>query len=203
MFVILTTAACQVTPKGQGSATKPSSVGEPRVQSTARKSDRPAIDARVSDAEALRAAGDQASASKTLDGVDPARLDASSQFAYYSLRALLALDAQDYASAEAAIALTIPTNAEERNAYILTVATLSEAKLSYEDAAVQLMGFSYSGSDVDATKARTVADRTWAAVNRTPAYRISALAAQPQNDIATAWWKLADALQRSFDLEAE
>jgi len=203
LVLILTTAACQVTPKGQGSATKPDSVGDARAQSIARKSDRTTVDARVSAAQTMRAAGDQASASTTLDAVDPARLDASNQFAYYNLRALLALDTHDYADAEAAIALTIPTNTLERNAYILTVATLSEAKLHYEDAAVQLMGFSYSVSDLDPIKARAAVDRTWAAVNRTPAYRISALAAQPQNEIATAWWKLADALQRSFDLDAE
>jgi outer membrane PBP1 activator LpoA protein len=85
----------------------------------------------------------------------------------------------------------------------LTSAELAEGQQRFEDAAVALMGYSYSSRTGDESQFSGVVERTWSDVNRTPAYRITALAARDQNDTATAWWQLADALQRSFDIEAE
>lgn len=158
---------------------------------------------RLAAAQSFRAAGDRSSATAALDGIDPARLDGASQFDYYNLRTLLFVDARDYPAARQAIALAVPTDAAERNVYALTSADLAEAEQRFEDAATSLMGYSYSTRNADDTQLAAVVERTWADVNRTPAYRISALAAQTQNVSAAAWWQLADSLQRSFDLDAE
>ena len=158
---------------------------------------------RLAAAETFRTTGDRASAMAALDGVDTSRLDGANQFTFYNLRALLSLDARDYAAANQALALAIPTDATERNAYVLTAADLAEAELRFEDAATSLMGYSYSTRSAADSELTAVVERTWSDVNRTPAHRISALAAQAQNKEAEAWWQLADALQRSFDLDAE
>ena len=52
-------------------------------------------------AEAFRASGDTQQATAALEGIDPARLDASNQFVYYNTRALIAIDARNYPAASA------------------------------------------------------------------------------------------------------
>jgi len=205
LLAILTTAACEVTQTHPDVAR--TAGRDTDAQGLLRKSERSSPDEaarmRLAAADSFRAAGDRPSAAAALDGVDPARLDGANQFAYYNLRALLALDSRDYPAAKRALALAIPTNAVERNTYALTAADLAEAQLQFEDAAVSLMGYSYSTRGADESQFTVVVERTWADVNRTPAYRIGALAAQAQNETAAAWWQLADAMQRSFDLDAE
>ena len=119
------------------------------------------------------------------------------------MSALLAIDAHDYAAARQALKLAIPTDAASRNALLLTVADLAEAEQRFEDAAASLMGYTFSPRDGDDRQFTIIVERTWSNVNRTHGDRISALAVQRQNTTAAAWWQLADALQRSFDLDAE
>lgn len=158
---------------------------------------------RLNAAESFRTSGEVQQARATLQGIDPTRLDAVNQFTYYNMSALLAIDAHDYAAARQALKLAIPTDAASRNALALTVASLAEAEQRFEDAAVSLMGYTFSSRDGDDKQFTIIVERTWSNVNRTRADRISALAAQKQNTTAAAWWQLADALQRSFDLDAE
>jgi len=204
LLIILTTTACQVT---QPTSNAPKNATGRDIDAQSRRSDRSASDeaahARLSAAASFRAAGDRPSANAALDALNPERLDAANQFAYYNLRALLGIDARDFAKAKQALALALPTDTTERNTYALTSADLAEAELRFEDAAVGLMSYSFSTRSADESQYVVVVNRTWANVNRTPAYRITALAAQTQNENAAAWWKLADSLQRSFDLDAE
>jgi uncharacterized protein len=158
---------------------------------------------RINAAEAFRASGDTQQATVALEGIDPARLDASTEFAYYNTRALIAIDARNYPEARQALALAVPTDAAARNTLALTVADLAEAELRFEDAAISLMTYTYSPRAGDDPQFTVIVERTWSDVNRTPSDRISALAGQTQNANAAAWWQLADALQRSFDLDAE
>lgn len=158
---------------------------------------------RLNAAESFRTSGDIQQARATLQSIDPTRLDALNQFTYYNMSALLAIDAHDYAAARQALKLAIPTDAASRNALALTVADLAEAEQRFEEAAVSLMGYTFSARDGDDKQFTVIVERTWSNVNRTPADRISALALQRQNTSAAAWWQLADALQRSFDLDAE
>jgi len=158
---------------------------------------------RLSAAESFRAARDARQAAAALESIDPARLDAANKFAYYNMRALLAIDARDYPAAKQALALVVPPDAPSRNTLALTVADLAEAEERFEDAAISLMTYSYSAHAGEDAQFSIIVERTWSDVNRTPADRISVLAYQTQNANAAAWWKLADALQRSFDLDAE
>ncbi len=158
---------------------------------------------RLNAAESFRTSGDAQQARATLQSVDPTRLDALNQFTYYNMSALLAIDAHDYPAARQALKLAIPTDATSRNALALTVADLAEAEQRFEDAAASLMGYTFSLRDGDDKQFTIIVERTWSNVNRAPADRISALAAQKQNTTAGAWWQLADVLQRSFDLDAE
>lgn len=158
---------------------------------------------RLNAAESFRTSGDAQQARATLQSVDPTRLDALNQFTYYNMSALLAIDAHDYPAARQALKLAIPTDAASRNALALTVADLAEAEQRFEDAAASLMGYTFSSRDGDDKQFTIIVERTWSNVNRAPADRISALAAQKQNTTAGAWWQLADVLQRSFDLDAE
>ena len=96
---------------------------------------------RLDAAESFRVAGDTQQAVAALEGVDPARLDASNQFVYYNTRALLAIDAHDYRAANQALSLAIPTDAASRNALALTVADLAEAEQRFEDAAISKAWF--------------------------------------------------------------
>jgi len=202
LLAILTVSGCEVTQSHRTSAS--SSAGSGNVQDQSRRSGRSATDARIVAAQSYRGAGDRDRASSTLDGVDPTRLDAANQFAYYDLRASLAIDARDYANARQTIALAVPTNAIDRNALALTQAELAESEQRFEDAAAALMTFSFSLRGADDAQFASVVERTWSDVNRTPAYRITALATAPdQSGTTVAWWQLADAVQRSFDLDAE
>jgi outer membrane PBP1 activator LpoA protein len=207
LATILTTAACEVTQSHPSVSKTTQSGRDTDGHSLLRRSERSAPDEaarmRLAAAESFRAAGDHASAVAALDGIDPARLDGAGQFDYYNLRSLLFLDVRDYPAARQAIDLAIPLNADERNVYALTSADLAEAEQRFEDAATSLMGYSYSTHGTEVAQFPGLVERTWADVNRTPAYRISALAAQTQNANAAGWWQLADALQRSFDLDAE
>ncbi len=208
LLVILTTTACQVTPPHPA---LPSKVTSAETGSDApqlmRKAEQAGPDEaarlRLAAAEAFQSAGDTASATAALNATDPSRLDGARQFTFYNLRALLALDAHDYTAAKQAIGLAVPTNAAERNAYALTVADVAEAQQRFEDAALSLMGYTYSPRAVDTAQFAAIVERTWADVNRTSAYRISALAKSQQSAVSEAWWQLADSLQRSFDLDAE
>src|SRR5262249_146290 len=155
---------------------------------------------RIASAESYRNAGDRVRATSTLDAIDPARLGAADQFAYYELRALLAIDARDYSNAKKFLTSAVPTSPADRNTLALPSADLAEAEQRFEEAAVALIGYSYSARGGDESQYSSVVERTWSDVNRTPAYRISALASRGQNDTATAWWQLADGLQRSFDI---
>ncbi len=85
---------------------------------------------------------------------------------------------------------------------MLTAAGTAEAQLRYEDAATTLMTYTFS-SRADDPQNAAVVERIWSDVNQTQAHRIAALATQNGRDDATAWWQLADSLQRSFDLNAE
>jgi outer membrane PBP1 activator LpoA protein len=96
----------------------------------------------------------------------------------------------------------LPADIAQRNAAVLSAAERAEAELRYEDAATTLMTYTFSARYADPQNAAVV-DRIWSDVNQTPAHRVAALAAQSGHDDATAWWQLADALQRSFDLNAE
>ena len=154
LLVILTTTACQVTPPHPA---LPSKVTSAETGSDApqlmRKAEQAGPDEaarlRLAAAEAFQSAGDTASATAALNATDPSRLDGARQFTFYNLRALLALDAHDYAAAKQAIGLAVPTNAAERNAFALTVADLAEAQQRFEDAALSLMGYTYSPRAVD------------------------------------------------------
>jgi outer membrane PBP1 activator LpoA protein len=200
-LAILTVCGCEVTSTHRGTST---STGSTNAQEQPRRGGRSATDPRIVAAESYRSAGERTRASSTLDGIDPARLDAANQFAYYDLRALLAIDARDYAQARQAIALAIPASAIDRNALASTTADLAEGEQRFEDAAAALMTYSFTVRGADDSQFASIVDRTWSDVNRTPAYRVTALATAPdQGGTAAAWWQLADALQRSFDLEAE
>ncbi len=96
----------------------------------------------------------------------------------------------------------VSTDVAQRNANVLSTAGVAETQLRYEDAATTLMTFTFSARSDDPQNAAVV-ERIWTAVNQTQAHRIAALAAQNGSGDATAWWQLADALQRSFDLNAE
>ena len=96
----------------------------------------------------------------------------------------------------------VPTDTTQRNADVLTAAGTAEAQLRYEDAATTLMTYTFS-SRADDPQNAAVVERIWSDVNQTQAHRIAALATQNGRDDATAWWQLADSLQRSFDLNAE
>ena len=206
LSIILTTAGCGVTQTSNRTPTAASS-RDNDPQGLLRKSQRSAPDEaarmRLDAAEAFRASGDTQQAAAALQGIDPVRLDASNQFAYYNTRALIAIDAHNYPEARQALSLAVPTDAAARNALALTVADLAEAELRFEDAAISLMGYTYSPRAGDDPQFTVIVERTWSDVNRTPSDRISALASQTQNANAAAWWQLADALQRSFDLDAE
>jgi uncharacterized protein len=199
LLAILTVSACGVTPTQHGVG--PTSSSDAQDQS--RRANRSSVDPRIASSQSYRSAGDRTRATATLDGIDPARLGAGDQFAYYDLRAALAIDAHDYPKAKQFIALAVPTSPADRNALALTAADLAEGEQRFEDAAVALMGYSYSARGGDDTQFALIVERTWSDVNRTPAYRITALSTRGQNDNATAWWQLADALQRSFDVDAE
>ena len=202
LLAILTMSGCGVTPTNRAAQSSSSKTGE--VQDQSRRTGRSATDARIAAAQSYRAAGDRARASSTLDAIDPARLDAADQFAYYDLRASLAVDARDYAAATRAIALATPATTADRNALALTTADLAEGEQRYESAAMALMNYSYTIRGADDAQLAGVVERTWSDINRTPTYRISELAAAPDLGAnVAAWWQLADALQRSFDLDAE
>ncbi len=209
LLIILTTTACQVTPTHPS---KPvTAVSSDRDgddgQSLLRRADHAppeeAARLRLAAAASFRAIGNAPAAVAALDALNPSNLDGARQFDFYNLRALLAFDARDYTAAKQALDLAVPTDATERNTYALTVADLAEAELRFEDAALSLMGYTYSPRAPNATQFTAVVERTWADVNRTSAYRINALASTSQSSVSAAWWQLADALQRSFDLDAE
>ena len=208
LLTILTTAACQVTPTQPPPAatTVPTKARDTDPQSLLERAEHSPLDSaarmRLTAAESFYAAGDQQAAGAALDAVDSVHLDGSDQFTYYKLRARLALAAQDLPAAHLALSLTVPTDPTERNLYLLTSADLAEAEQRYEAAAATLMGYTFSAKISDESQNAALVDRIWADVNRTPAYRISALAAQSQNESAAAWWQLADAMQRSFDLNS-
>ena len=202
LLVILTVSGCEVTPSLR--TTPSTSPRSSDVQDQSKRGGRSATDPRIAAAQAYRASGDRVRASSALDGIDPTRLDAADRFAYYDLRTALAVDARDYAKARQTIALAIPANAIDRNTLASTAADLAEAEQHFEEAAVALMAYSYTVRGGDDAQFASVVERTWSDVNRTPAYRITALATAPdQGAAAAAWWQLADSLQRSFDLDAE
>src|SRR4030095_7927193 len=134
--IILTIAGCGVTQTSDRTS-KAASSRDNDPQGLLRKSQRSAPDEaarmRINAAEAFRASGDTQQAAAALEGIDPARLDASNKFAYYNTRALTAIDARNYSEARQALSLAIPTDAASRNSLALTVADLAEAELRFED----------------------------------------------------------------------
>jgi len=208
LFTILTTPACQVTstPPKPTATTVATTARDTDPQSLLKRAESSPLDAaarmRLTAAELFYAAGDRQATVAALDTVDTARLEGSDQFTYYKLRARLALAANDLPAARLALSLTVPTDPSERNAFVLASADLADAEQRYEVAATILMGYAFSSKARHDSQNAALVERIWTDVNRTPPYRISALATQTQNESAAAWWQLADALQRSFDLNA-
>jgi uncharacterized protein len=202
----VTIPGCQVTPTPPTAKPPVTKVHETDpanlLKRAARAAPAEAARLRLASARAYAAEGAIADARSALDLVDPTQLDASNKFEVYQLHAQLALQIADIAAARRALVLAIPTNSAQRNSHALTTADVAEAESRFEDAATALMQYTF-GSATDEPSEQALVDRIWADINRTPADRVAVLASAGQNPTATAWWELAAALQRSFDLDAE
>jgi outer membrane PBP1 activator LpoA protein len=202
--IIVTTTACQVTPPSPAAHTPSTRVQATSPESQLKRAANSAPDEaarlRLDSAQAYFASGAHEESRTTLQLVDPAHLSSADQFAYYQLSVRQALDVADLPAARAALALAIPTNGAQRNSRALLGADVAEAQSHFEEAAIALMAYAWSGRGDDAGQ-QAVIDRLWTDINRTPPDRITTLAAG--TDTNAAWWQLAAALQSSFDLNAE
>lgn len=201
----MTTTACQVTPPSptpQVPSTKPSTASPDNLlKRAANAAPDEAARLRLDSARAYYASGAHAESRAALQLVDPKHLSPADQFAFYQLTVQLALAAADLAAARTALPLAVATNGAQRNARALLTADVAEAQSQFEDAAIALMTYTWSGRGDDAGSPQAIVDRLWADINRTPPDRITLLASG--TDTNAAWWQLAAALQSSFDLNAE
>ena len=125
------------------------------------------------------------------------------QFAFYQLTALLALAAADLAAARTACLWRLPTDGAQRNARALTHRRLAEAQSAIRGRCDRADDLHVFGTRRRCSVHKRSSSALWTDVNQTPARSHHAAAHRRHATRNAAWWQLADALQRSFDLNAE
>jgi len=191
-WVIVTTAACQVTPTDSSAGRIGSGAG-----STTGRGNHDSPRARIDQVHALTNAAAYADADAALASIDRMALSADQRFEVDLSEADLALAEHDLARASTAIARLAPVRpAQQREAAVVT-GRYAAAAGRFADAARALIG-AYDPSDPAALN-----EEIWSYISRTPIDQVDALAATSVDTIARGWWTLADTLLHAFDLDAE
>src|SRR5262245_55259693 len=175
--IIVTTTACQVTPTPttpHAPSTQPQTANpENQLKRAANAAPDEAARLRLDAARSYYASGAKIESRGALQLVNPTHLSPTDQFVFYQLTAQLALALPDLPAARAALALAVPTNGAQRNARAVLTADVAEAQSQFEDAAVALMAYNWSGHGDDSGNSQMIVDRLWADINRTPPDRIA------------------------------
>jgi hypothetical protein len=192
---ILLNSACQVTPTEPPPSAAPAPSPAPRVDANAK------LAAQIDEARSSIAAGEVEAARAQLATLGARTLPTPLRFTFDTARAELAIADGDLPTARSLVDGLQPVTDMQRRERALVAARLADAEGRPIDAARALMDVRLPG--IGARDAQTITDEVWRSVSHAPPYRLAALAESAVTPNERGWWALADALQRSFDADAE